>query len=579
MGSVAEADLATAEKKGMATGLSVKHPVTGEELPVWIANYVLMSYGSGAVMAVPAHDERDFEFANKFNLAIKQVIDAKTTDDADFSATEWQEWYGSKEGKLVQSGEFNGLDFQGAFDALLAKLEPQALANAKVQFRLRDWGVSRQRYWGCPIPMVNCEKCGQVTVPEEQLPVVLPTDVVPDGSGNPLNKMPEFYETKCPSCGGDARRETDTLDTFVESSWYYARYASPDFTGGMVKPEAAQSWLPVNQYIGGVEHAILHLLYARFFHKLMRDEGVVQGNEPFTNLLTQGMVLADTFYREAESGKKTWFNPADIELEKDDKGRILSAKYSGDGQEVVIGGQEKMSKSKNNGIDPQAIIDQYGADTARVFMMFAAPPDQSLEWSDAGVEGANRFLKRVWRLTTGFLEKGNSATAIDTANLSKDAQDLRRKTHETILKVGDDIERRHAFNTSIAALMELLNATNKFEAKDDNDVAVAREAITTLLILLAPFAPHLSQTLLVQFNIDINTTLFPQVDESALTRNTQTIVVQVNGKLRGKVEVSVDISKEDLLALAKALPDVQQFLTGPTKKEIVVPNKLVNLVV
>lgn len=579
MGSVAEADLATAEKKGMATGLSVKHPVTGEELPVWIANYVLMSYGSGAVMAVPAHDERDFEFANKFNLPIKQVIDAKGTDDAEYSVAEWQEWYGSKDGKLVNSGEFDGLAFQAAFDAFLAKLEPQALANSKVQFRLRDWGVSRQRYWGCPIPMINCDTCGQVTVPEDQLPVVLPTDVVPDGSGNPLNKMPEFYETKCPSCGGDARRETDTLDTFVESSWYYARYASPDFTGGMVKPEAAQSWLPVNQYIGGVEHAILHLLYARFFHKLMRDEGVVQGNEPFTNLLTQGMVLADTFYREAESGKKTWFNPADIELERDEKGRILSAKYSGDGQEVVIGGQEKMSKSKNNGIDPQAIIDQYGADTARVFMMFAAPPDQSLEWSDAGVEGANRFLKRVWRLAAGLLEKDNQATAIDTANLSKDAQDLRRKTHETIQKVGDDIERRHAFNTSIAALMELLNATNKFEAKDDNDVAVAREAITTLLTLLAPFAPHLSQTLLAQFSIDINTTLFPQVDESALTRNTQTIVVQVNGKLRGKLDVAVDISKDELLALAKALPEVQQFLTGPTKKEIVVPNKLVNLVV
>lgn len=579
MGSVAEADLATAEKKGMATGLFVKHPVTGDELPVWIANYVLMSYGSGAVMAVPAHDERDFEFANKFNLPIKQVIDAKAADDADYSATEWQEWYGSKEGKLVNSGEFDGLDFQAAFDAFLAKLEPQGLANAKVQFRLRDWGVSRQRYWGCPIPMINCNTCGQVPVPEDQLPVVLPTDVVPDGSGNPLNKMPEFYETKCPCCGGDARRETDTLDTFVESSWYYARYASPDFTGGMVKPEAAQNWLPVNQYIGGVEHAILHLLYARFFHKLMRDEGVVQGNEPFTNLLTQGMVLADTFYREAENGKKTWFNPADIELERDEKGRILSAKYSGDGQEVIIGGQEKMSKSKNNGIDPQAIIDQYGADTARVFMMFAAPPDQSLEWSDAGVEGANRFLKRVWRLAAGFLETGNQTTTIDTANLSKDAQDLRRKTHETIQKVGDDIERRHAFNTAIAALMELLNTTNKFEAKDDNDAAVAREAITTLLTLLAPFAPHLSQTLLTQFGIDLTAAAFPQVDESALTRNTQTIVVQVNGKLRGKLDVAVDISKDDLLALAKALPEVQQFLTGPTKKEIVVPNKLVNLVV
>ncbi|WP_297425167.1 leucine--tRNA ligase [uncultured Acinetobacter sp.] len=579
MGSVAEADLATAEKKGMATGLFVKHPVTGEEVPVWIANYVLMSYGSGAVMAVPSHDERDFEFANKYGLSIKQVINAKGADDADFDATTWQEWYGSKEGKLVNSGEFDGLDFEAAYDAFLAKLEPQSLANVKVQFRLRDWGVSRQRYWGCPIPMINCPTCGQVPVPEDQLPVVLPTDVVPDGSGNPLNKMPEFYETKCPSCGGDARRETDTLDTFVESSWYYARYASPDFTGGMVDPAAGQTWLPVNQYIGGVEHAILHLLYARFFHKLMRDEGVVQGNEPFTNLLTQGMVLADTYYREADSGKKTWFNPADIELEKDEKGRITSAKYKEDGLDVIVGGQEKMSKSKNNGIDPQSIIDQYGADTARVFMMFAAPPDQSLEWSDAGVEGANRFLKRVWRLTTSFLEQGNTAANIDKATLSTAAQDLRRKTHETIQKVGDDIERRHAFNTAIAAMMELLNANNKFEAKDDNDVAVARESITTLLTLLAPFAPHLTQTLLAEFGIELTSAQFPSVDESALTRNTQTIVVQVNGKLRGKLEVAVDISKDDILALAKALPEVQQFLTGPTKKEIVVPNKLVNLVV
>ena len=579
MGSVAEADLATAEKKGMATGLFVKHPITGKELPVWIANYVLMSYGSGAVMAVPSHDERDFEFANKFQLPILQVIDAKGADDADFDTTQWQEWYGSKEGKLVNSGEFDGLDFQAAFDALLAKLEPQGLANVKVQFRLRDWGVSRQRYWGCPIPMINCEKCGQVPVPEDQLPVILPTDVVPDGSGNPLNKMPEFYQTTCPCCGGEARRETDTLDTFVESSWYYARYASPDFTGGMVKPEAAQTWLPVNQYIGGVEHAILHLLYARFFHKLMRDEGVVQGNEPFANLLTQGMVLADTFYREAENGKKTWFNPADIELEKDEKGRVLSAKYTGDGQAVIVGGQEKMSKSKNNGIDPQAIIDQYGADTARVFMMFAAPPDQSLEWSDAGVEGANRFLKRVWRLAAGFLEKGSNTTVIDSSKLATAAQDLRRKTHETIQKVGDDIERRHAFNTAIAALMELLNACNKFEAQDEQDLAVEREAIVTLLTLLAPFAPHLSQTLLAEFGIELTSTLFPTVDMSALTRSTQTIVVQVNGKLRGKLDVAIDASKEDILALAKALPEVQPFLTGPTKKEIVVPNKLVNLVV
>ncbi len=578
MGSVAEADVATAEKKGMPTGLFVKHPLSGEQVPVWVANYVLMSYGSGAVMAVPAHDERDFEFANKYQLPIKQVIQVADTND--YNNQTWQEWYGSKDGKLVQSGEFDGLSYQGAFDAFLAKLEPQGLAKSKVQFRLRDWGVSRQRYWGCPIPMINCESCGQVPVPEEQLPVILPTDVVPDGSGNPLAKMPEFYQTTCPSCGAAAKRETDTLDTFVESSWYYARYASPDYVGGMVKPEAAQSWLPVNQYIGGVEHAILHLLYARFFHKLMRDEGVVQGNEPFTRLLTQGMVLADTFYREDASGKKIWFNPADVELDKDDKSRILAARYKGDGQPVNIGGMEKMSKSKNNGVDPQAIIDRFGADTARVFMMFAAPPDQSLEWSDAGVEGSHRFLKRVWRQAQLHLENTPTILApLQTTTLGTTAQELRRKLHETIQKVGDDIERRQAFNTAIAALMELLNSIAKFEAKDDNDYAIEREAITNLLLLLAPFAPHLSQALLAQFDIDLVNARFPEVDASALTRNTQTIVVQVNGKLRGKLEVGLDTSDDELKALAKALPEVQQFLTGPTKKEIVVKNKLVNLVV
>lgn len=578
MGSVAEADVATAEKKGMPTGLFVKHPLSGEQVPVWVANYVLMSYGSGAVMAVPAHDERDFEFANKYHLPIKQVIQVADTND--YNNQTWQEWYGSKDGKLVQSGEFDGLSYQGAFDAFLAKLEPQGLAKSKVQFRLRDWGVSRQRYWGCPIPMINCESCGQVPVPEEQLPVVLPTDVVPDGSGNPLAKMPEFYQTTCPSCGAAAKRETDTLDTFVESSWYYARYASPDYVGGMVKPEAAQSWLPVNQYIGGVEHAILHLLYARFFHKLMRDEGVVQGNEPFTRLLTQGMVLADTFYREDASGKKIWFNPADVELDKDDKSRILAARYKDDGQPVNIGGMEKMSKSKNNGVDPQAIIDRFGADTARVFMMFAAPPDQSLEWSDAGVEGSHRFLKRVWRQTQLHLENTPTILApLQTTTLGTTAQELRRKLHETIQKVGDDIERRQSFNTAIAALMELLNSIAKFEAKDDSDYAVEREAITNLLLLLAPFAPHLSQALLAQLDIDLVNARFPEVDASALTRNTQTIVVQVNGKLRGKLEVGLDTSDDELKALAKALPEVQQFLTGPTKKEIVVKNKLVNLVV
>lgn len=574
-GSVAEADLATAEKKGMPTGFFVTHPITQQKVPVWVANYVLMSYGSGAVMGVPSHDERDFEFANKYGLPIQQVIDV---DNQAYDDKNWAEWYGSKSGTLVNSGEFNGLTFEQAFDAILAKLEPQGLASKKIQFRLRDWGVSRQRYWGCPIPMINCEKCGSVPVPEEQLPVILPTDVVPDGTGNPLNKMPEFYQTTCPCCGSEARRETDTLDTFVESSWYYARYASPNYQQGMVESNAAQTWLPVNQYIGGVEHAILHLLYARFFHKLMRDEGLVQGNEPFARLLTQGMVLSDAYYQE-QGDKKIWINPADVQLQKDEKGRILSATLKADGSPVKLGGLEKMSKSKNNGVDPQAIIDQFGADTARVFMMFAAPADQSLEWSDAGIEGSNRFLKRVWRLVATFLEQNPQTAPVNIANLSKDGQELRRKTHETIQKVGDDIERRQSFNTAVAALMELLNSISKFNAQNSDDIAIQKEAIIHLLTMLSPFAPHLSQTLLASFGIDATSSLFPEVDETALKRNTQTIVVQVNGKLRGKLEVAVDISKEDLLAQAKALPEVQSYLENGIKKEIVVPNKLVSFVV
>ncbi len=574
-GSVAEADIATAEKKGLPTGLFVQHPVTGENIPVWVANYVLMSYGSGAVMAVPAHDERDFEFAQKYSLPIQQVIAAPA--DFEITTTAYTE-----RGTLINSGEFDGLDFDGVFAALEAKLAPQNLAKSKVQFRLRDWGVSRQRYWGCPIPMINCDHCGQVPVPEDQLPVVLPTDVVPDGSGNPLAKMPEFYQTTCPSCGAAARRETDTLDTFVESSWYYARYASPQFTGGMVDSNAAQAWLPVDQYVGGVEHAILHLLYARFFHKLMRDAGVFAGtnvgSEPFKRLLTQGMVLADTFYRTNAAGKKIWFNPADVELDKDDKSRILAARLKADGLPVEIGGMEKMSKSKNNGVDPQAIIDQYGADTARIFMMFAAPPDQSLEWSDAGVEGSNRFLKRVWRAVTAHLDAG-TAPALDLANLSPDARDLRRKLHETIGKVDNDLQERQTFNTAIAALMELSNAVIKAIASDGHDRAVLQECLVSLLLMLAPFAPHLAQNLLQRFDIDLMQASFPVQDSSALTKSSQTIVVQVNGKIRAKLDVSVDISDEDLKTLAKAQPDVQRFLTAPTKKEVVVKGKLVNFVI
>lgn len=573
-GSVAEADIATAEKKGLPTGLFVQHPVTGENIPVWVANYVLMSYGSGAVMAVPAHDERDFEFAQKYSLPIQQVIAAPA--DFEITTTAYTE-----RGTLINSGEFDGLDFDGVFAALEAKLAPQNLAKSKVQFRLRDWGVSRQRYWGCPIPMINCDHCGQVPVPEDQLPVVLPTDVVPDGSGNPLAKMPEFYQTTCPSCGAAARRETDTLDTFVESSWYYARYASPQFTGGMVDSNAAQAWLPVDQYVGGVEHAILHLLYARFFHKLMRDAGVFAGtnvgSEPFKRLLTQGMVHAHAFYQEPDLGKKIWFYPEDVEIEKNERGQVIAARLKSTQEPVEIS-LEKMSKSKNNGVDPQAIIDQYGADTARIFMMFAAPPDQSLEWSDAGVEGSNRFLKRVWRAVTAHLDAGK-APALDLASLSPDARDLRRKLHETIGKVENDLQERQTFNTAIAALMELSNAVIKSIASTGHDRAVVQECLVSLLLMLAPFAPHLAQSLLQRFDIDLMQASFPVQDSSALTKSSQTIVVQVNGKIRAKLDVSVDISDEDLKTLAKAHPDVQRFLTAPTKKEIVVKGKLVNFVI
>ncbi len=579
LGSVAEADQATAEKKGMATGLYVQHPITGAQIPVWIASYVLMNYGSGAVMAVPAHDTRDFEFAQKYGLPIQPVISAP----ADFD-TRRAAFTGA--GTLINSGTFNGLTQEQAYQAILQQLQQQQYAQEKVQFRLRDWGVSRQRYWGCPIPMINCPGCGAVPVPEHDLPVILPTDVVPDGSGNPLVHLPDFYETTCPQCGQAARRETDTFDTFVESSWYYARFASPEFQGGMVKPQAASAWLPVDQYVGGVEHAILHLLYARFFHKLMRDTGVVTGNEPFKRLLTQGMVLAETFSRTDERGHTEWLNLNEVALEKDERGRILAAHARADGQPVTISGLTKMSKSKNNGIDPQSIIDQYGADTARVFMMFAAPPDQSLIWSDEGMEGSHRFLKRLWKRVQQHLEQRATIDyALDVQGLSGaaltiDCQDVRRKVHETLGKVAGDIGERQSFNTAIAALMELLNTLTRFEPqRDPQALAVAEESLINMLIMLAPFAPHMAQSLLSAFNIDAVTMHYPKVDANALTKHTQVIVVQVNGKLRAKIDVSLDINDAELLAQARQLPEIQSFLAQPIKKEIVVKGKLVNFVV
>ena len=582
-GSVAEADMATMEKKGMPTGRFVINPLNGEKLEVWVANYVLWGYGDGAVMAVPAHDERDFAFARAYGLPMKQVIAVGSNA---FDAHNWQDWYADKEnGVLINSGEFNGLDFQAAFDAIGAKLQATGAGEPKTQYRLRDWGISRQRYWGCPIPIIHCERCGDVPVPEQDLPVVLPENVVPDGAGSPLAKMPDFYETQCPSCGGAARRETDTMDTFMESSWYQFRYMSPQFNGGMVSPEAAAYWQQVDQYIGGIEHAILHLLYARFFTKLMNDEGIVPVREPFKQLLTQGMVLAATYYRENAEGKKTWYNPADVTVQTDEKGRPVSAVLDADGQPVIIGGVEKMSKSKNNGVDPQAIIDAYGADTARLFMMFASPPEQSLEWSDSGVSGAHRFLNRLWRTVYDFVQQGGAAVSKFAGSqdvLSGSLKDLRFKLHSTIAKVTDDYDRRQQFNTAIAAVMELLNQYDKTDTASDAGKAVAREVLEATIILLSPIVPHICETLWAELNA--GSALWQQAwlqpDPAALVQTEIELMVQVNGKLRDKILVAADAAEDDIKAAAFASAGAIKFMEGKTpKKVIVVPKRLVNIVV
>jgi len=605
-GSVAEADMATMEKKGMDTGLKVTHPLTGESIPVWVGNYVLMSYGEGAVMAVPAHDERDFHFAKKYDLPIKPVIVPESwkgaaidpdrlthrRDQIDPSsgkpmhrespvlvneetneALAWVTWFEqhANAGVCANSGKYNGMTQGEAVDAIAADLAAKGLGEKKTQFRLRDWGISRQRYWGCPIPIVHCEACGDVPVPAEQLPVVLPEDVVPDGSGNPLNKRADFVNCACPKCGGAARRETDTMDTFVESSWYYARYACPDFDGGMLDARA-NKWLPVDQYIGGIEHAILHLLYARFFHKLIRDEGLVSSDEPFVNLLTQGMVIADTYYRDSADGKKTWFNPADVETRDDVT--VLKA----DGQPVVAGGIEKMAKSKNNGVDPQALIDQYGADTARLFTMFAAPPEQSLEWSDAGVEGAHRFLKRLWKLAFEHVQ-GGTVAAFAGGELPDAAKTLRRQLHQTIHKVSDDIERRKQFNTAIAAVMELMNALAKLEGMDATTRSVRQEVLEAAVAMLAPIVPHISEALYAALKPDA-VMAWPTVDEAALVQDEIELMLQVNGKLRGQIRVAATTTREAVEAAALASEVAQKYLEGkPPKKVVVVPGRLVNIVV
>ena len=571
--SVTEADMAQMEKKGMDTGLTAVHPITGRKVPVWIANYVLLGYGSGAVMAVPAHDQRDYEFAKTFGLPIKQVISASADDISDISEAAYTD-----KGVLINSDEFNGLDFQAAFNAIAAKLESINQGCIKTNYRLRDWGVSRQRYWGTPIPMLNLPDGGEIAVPAQKLPVLLPEEVVMDGINSPIKSDPEWRKADWHSPG--AEHETDTFDTFMESSWYYARYTNPNYSEGMLDSEAANYWLPVDQYVGGIEHAILHLLYARFYHKLMRDEGLIECDEPFEKLLCQGMVLADCFYKKNDDGSQTWYNPADVTLGRDEKGKITGAKHLEAG-ELEMGGSIKMSKSKNNGVDPQTAVDLYGADTVRLFTMFAAPPEQTLEWSDSGVEGAHRFLKRLWKTSHSHLAAGDVGTI--PVELDKKQQELRRKTHETIKKVSDDCGRRQTFNTAIAATMELLNEiTRQADRNTPETRAVEREALEACVCLLAPIVPHISHELWHAFghNSAVIDAEWPQVDEAALVRSSITLVVQVNGKLRAKLEVAADTDADTIIAMAKAHEKVIPFIADKEIKMCkVIPGKLVTFAV
>jgi leucyl-tRNA synthetase len=569
----AEATLATQEKKGVPLGISVLHPLSGEPVPVWAGNFVLMGYGTGCVMGVPAHDERDWEFANAYGLP-KPVVIA----DAGGGTPDISQAAHTETGVLIHSGSYDGLDFEAAFAAIKAALEAKGQGRERVNYRLRDWGVSRQRYWGCPIPIIYCQHCGDVPVPEDQLPVVLPEHLKPDGAASPLTRTPDFYEVACPSCGGAARRETDTFDTFFESSWYFARFACADNDGAMLD-ERARYWLPVDQYVGGVEHAVLHLLYARFFHKLMRDVGLpVAGDEPFTRLLCQGMVIAATYYREGADGQKQWINPVDVEVQTDERGAPVSAVLKADGLPVIIGGREKMSKSKNNGVDPETMVARYGADAVRLFMMFTAPPEQSLEWNDAGIEGAARFLKRLWTFVTGL----PPAPALAPSALDGEQKALRRKVHETLAKLDDDYGRRQTYNTAVAACMELLNHLMKAaDGAAGQIAAVLREGAEALVLGLAPIVPHISHALWRQLGhaaavIDAE---WPQADPAALVTETLSLVVQVNGKLRGQVEVAREASQADIIAAALADENVQKFLVGEIRKKIVVPGRLVNFVV
>jgi leucyl-tRNA synthetase len=577
---VIEADMATMEKKGMPTGLTVTHPISGEQVPVWVGNYVLITYGDGAVMGVPGHDERDFAFAKKYDLPIKQVV---AVEGETFSLDAWQEWYGAKDNiKIINSGKYDGLDYISAVNAVAGDLANMGLGDKKVTFRLRDWGISRQRYWGTPIPMIHCEVCGTVPVPEKDLPVVLPEDLVPDGTGNPLNKDERFLKCDCPKCGKPARRETDTMDTFIDSSWYYMRYTSPGSNDAMVDKARNDYWMPMDQYIGGIEHAVMHLLYARFWTKVMRDFGLVNFDEPFVNLLTQGMVLNETYYREDASGKKTWYNPADVELSLDDKGRPVAAVLKADGQPVQIGGTEKMSKSKNNGIDPQAQIEQYGADTARLFTMFASPPEQTLEWSNSGVEGASRFLRRVWAYAYAQRERVAAALAGGAQSNYSDAQKaVRREVHKLLQQADYDLKRIQ-YNTVVSACMKMLNTLESAKLEDGaaGDAVVA-EGLSIFLRLLNPVAPHITHALWKELGYagDILDAQWPQVDAAALEQSEIELMIQVNGKLRGSVKVPKDADKAAIEAAALASEGAQKYVEGTPKKVIVVPGKLVNIVV
>ncbi len=571
--NVSEAEMATMEKKGMATGLTVTHPLTGEQVPVWVANFVLMDYGTGAVMAVPGHDQRDFEFATKYGIDIKPVIKPTDGSELDISESAY-----TKKGMLINSQEFDGLAFEEAFNAIAEKLAAENKGERTVNYRLRDWGVSRQRYWGAPIPMVNMPDGSVVASPEDQLPVRLPTDVKMDGVTSPLHSDKEWQ--KAVVNGVEGVRETDTFDTFMESSWYYARYCCPDHDEGILDPERANYWLPIDQYVGGIEHAIMHLMYFRFFHKLLRDAGFVNSDEPAKALLCQGMVLADAFYYVDEKGARNWVSPLEVEVtERDEKGAVLKAVDS-TGREVTHAGMTKMSKSKNNGIDPQSMVDQYGADTMRLYTMFASPPEQTLEWQDAAVEGSLKFLRRLWKLVYSHVQKGE-VSEIDAANLNADQKALRRKTHETIAKVTDDYDRRHTFNTAIAAVMELLNQAAKSEESSEQDRAVMQEALEVAVLLLSPITPHICTELwsILGNETDVVNATWPKADKAAMVQDEKLIIVQVNGKVRAKMTVSASATKDEVEALAVYNDNVKNFTDGLTvRKVIVVPGKLVNIV-